>query len=459
MKKSLLIAAAALLAAGTVQAETGFYPASTEIMGELTGVSANGQYATIADEEMGLSYLWDRNNPTEYKEIVADGYSKIQVYGVSDDCTLVAAIYIGDGKWRPAFCKGLDGEWTFLEVDPYTLNTAEAVAISSDAKYIAGYMMLQGGMEDGPVQGAYYPAQWTLNENGEYEAKYFYNFDTYGQQGFLINSQSNDGRILAGYLHAGCSDGFLPALIVDGEFKMFDDVVIRMEPWYYKGEIMGEDEVSYIDGFKDTDPNNTFMGGFNSIDKFGNVYGRRTLAYDVDEEGNGTLVTRAAVYNVDSNEWFYDDIAGAFSCGYDRQVMFCAGASMIMDGQLIGIKEGLNIGKDFNRTMTAITHMSDDTTVLGGMYQILHPATGEYQYYPFMVTLDEPIVDLAGIEIVVDKTPVAILLSAGKIQFCGAEGVVYDLNGRLMGQGETVNVEAGTYVARVGNSSRTVIVK
>ena len=128
-----------------------------------------------------------------------------------------------------------------------------------------------------------------------------------------------------------------------------------------------------------------------------------------------------------------------------------------IDGEISSIKETLDFGQDFSQQLTGILSISEDNKTLGGCYQVLNPASGEYQYFPFMLVVDG---GFNSVEIVNDgNAPVAIVVSNGNIEFVGAEGVVYDLNGRLVGQGANVNVAAGTYVAKVGNESRTVIVK
>ncbi|MBD5283124.1 MAG: hypothetical protein HDS31_00715 [Bacteroides sp.] len=461
MKKALLLAGACLLAAGSASAATAFYPPVPEIMGDAISVSSNGRWAVVSDTEMSYGYLWDAENPTEYTRVVSGLYDKVNIYGVSDDCLMVGQVYLGDGKWRPAIRKGIVGDWELLDVDPYTLNSAEATCVSSDGKYIAGWLMIKGDEEaDGPLKGAYYPAQWTLNDKGGYDYKAFYDFDTLGQQGFITYCQSNDGRVIGGMIHAGCSDAFLPAIIIDGKFKMFDEVVYKNEPWYYKDQIMGYDDVSYINGFKDDQSNNTFVGMFQGVDYDGNLYGCRTIAKDVDEEGNGTLENYACIYNYEKDEWQYTDKVRAFSIGHKADVIYCNNARMItggIDGEISSIKETLDFGQDFSQQLTGILSISEDNKTLGGCYQVLNPASGEYQYFPFMLVVDG---DFNSVEIVNDgNAPVAIVVSNGNIEFVGAEGVVYDLNGRLVGQGANVNVAAGTYVAKVGNESRTVIVK
>lgn len=462
MKKFLLLAGTALLAVSSMSAKTNFYPASERIMGESISVSNNGRYAVISDGEMGYGYLWDSSNPEVYTRIESKEYEKVQVYGVSDDCRIVGAVYLVGGYWRPAYRDGLDGEWIQLSIHPNSLNTCEAVAISNDGKYIAGYMMIKGNMEDpdSPIKGAMYPGQWTLNDSEEYELTTFTDFDTLGQQGFIPTCQSNDGRIIGGVINAGCSNAHLPALFIDGKFKMFDTVVYVEEPWYYKDKIMGYDDVSYIDGFKDDHSDYTFEGSFYTIDANNNLYGCRTTVENVNDNGEGTLIYQAAVYNVDTDEWFYDRSIGAYSCGYNREVMFCNGAEMVKDGVKSNIQKTLDFGADFQRDINAVMSMSGNTQVLGGTYQIVNPATMEYQYFPFMLTLDEPLVDISGIEIVGSDNNIAIVLSRGRIDIAGAnESAVYDLNGRLIGRGDSVNVAPGTYVVKADNVSRTVMVK
>lgn len=459
MKNSLLLAGALLLTAGTISAKTNYYPASTDLTGDGIAVSGNGRYAVITDSEMSMGYLWDAADPTQYKLVTSALYDKVNIMDISDEGRMVGEVYLPGGKWRPAYRDGLEGEWVMLDVDPMTLNTADANCISNDGKYIAGYAMVQGSEEgDGPMKGAYYPVQWTLNEQGGYDMKTFFDFDTFGQQGFLTYCQSNDGRVIGGMIHAGCSDAFLPAMIFDGKFVMFDTVDIEIEPWYYKDQIMGYDEVSYINGFKDDRSDYTFTGMFNGVDNFGNLYGARTTVTDLTDDGGGVLHYNAAIYNYETDTWTYDDVFSAYSIGYDQKVIFGNGARMILNGKTEDIKQGLDFESD--KTLTAIMSMSDDTKVLGGLYEWFNEDMGMIYYYPFMLTLDEPLVEITRVELVGDSHETAIILSQGRIDITGNEtGTVYDLNGRLIGSGKTINVAPGTYVVRAGNDSRTVIIK
>ncbi len=468
MKKYLLLAGAALMAFGTLSAKTEFYPADTETMGVVNKVSKNGRYAIVNDDEANRNYLWDAQNPGEYTYIGSRSFRKVNAYGITDDCTMVGSAYKEGGKWRPVVRKGLDGDWEELTVNEAALNTAEAVAISNDGKYIAGYEMVQGGkIEEEMIKGAYYPCMWTRNDDGEYEYTSYFGIDIPNQQGFITTCLSEDGRVIGGYVHAGCSDGYLPAMMLDGKFVMFDTVEERMEPWYYNGELKGYNLVSYIDGYKDTEALYTFAGGFFSIDEAGNLYGCRTTAEKVKEDGSGILYYHAAVYNIEEEKWYYyddvlnDAMTARFSCGKDRELMFCAAAKMYQKGEVSDITTTLHFAKEFEPTVTGITHMSDDTRTLGGMYEIMNPATGMPQYYPFMLVLDKDALDYSGIEIAkAEDSTIAIVLSRGRIDVCGAENVVvYDLNGRVAGQGSSVSVNAGTYVVKADSVSRTVIVK
>ncbi|MDE6843283.1 MAG: hypothetical protein K2J24_07140, partial [Muribaculaceae bacterium] len=98
--------------------------------------------------------------------------------------------------------------------------------------------------------------------------------------------------------------------------------------------------------------------------------------------------------------------------------------------------------------------------VLAGTRQELHPATGEYLYYPFVVVLDEPLTgEPSGVEVIAESRDFAVIISKGRIDFANTEGEVYDLNGRAMGRGTSVSVPAGFYVVKAGDMSRKVMVK
>ncbi|MDE6670016.1 MAG: hypothetical protein K2K26_10105, partial [Muribaculaceae bacterium] len=64
-----------------------------------------------------------------------------------------------------------------------------------------------------------------------------------------------------------------------------------------------------------------------------------------------------------------------------------------------------------------------------------------------------------GVEVIAENKDLAVIISKGRIDFAGVQGEVYDLDGRIMGRGTSVNVPAGIYVVKAGELSRKVMVK
>ena len=86
-----------------------------------------------------------------------------------------------------------------------------------------------------------------------------------------------------------------------------------------------------------------------------------------------------------------------------------------------------------------------------------------------MIVLDEPLVDLPNqpgggedsvFEIVNGGENVNILLTPGRVDVAGVESAaLYDINGRLVGNGTTFHVAPGLYVVSTANGAQKVLVK
>ncbi|MDE5871315.1 MAG: hypothetical protein K2H22_05205, partial [Muribaculaceae bacterium] len=165
MKKSILLMGLALAFTSTAgKAESKVY--LFDSLGIVGGVSDNGQYAAITDDEQYLAYIWRASNPEELYDITEkpdpDATASQRALfttamDVSDDGIVVGSIGYADYHQYPAYYK--DGEWNLLPIDPDAVNTNEAVCITPDGTVIAGYqyIKLASATGDGASRGQYIP--------------------------------------------------------------------------------------------------------------------------------------------------------------------------------------------------------------------------------------------------------------------------------------------------------------
>lgn len=461
MKKHLLYLATVSMAFSfQLNAETRYYASDPDdIYGLLTGISSNGQWAVVSDDDDNIAYFWQLGDPDEFEFIADDAL----LYEVADNGIAVGALF-NEGKYRAAIYNYDTNEWMQLPDHPAVLNEQYARCITPDGRVIAGYEFDYAAVSE--LGGRYYPVVWVLNEETEeYDIITFNDLLLPDHQGFITECMTPDGKYLGGRLYCAFA-AEIPAMIdvEKHEITFWNELEIRIEPFEYKGEIIGEFEEKYIDGFHDTSSVDTFSGEFIGCDRLGNFYGHRTVVYNVSEDGQtGDLVHYACVYNYLSGEW--TDVKGvsAFSVGYnDAKTIFATGAKMVVmtdddKPDIESIYDGL--GFKCSDDLSGITNGSADGKVLGGIYPILNPATNEPQYHPFMILLDNP---LSGIsEIAINhNSDVMILVAKGQIEVANAKSVaVYDLKGRLVSASPSSRVNAGVYVVKADDVTRKVIVK
>lgn len=479
MKRFLLYAS---LFAGTLafnaNAKTQYYASnSLEVYGLLTGISDNGKYAVACDDEDNYAFIWNAEDPTEF-EMLENG---TLLYDIADDGTAVGAIYQAGGNFRAATYK--DGEWTLLGVHPAVLNEQYAIAVTPDARVIAGFEYDRD--KNAERGGRYYPVVWILDENGEYEIVEFNDLKLPDHQGFITQTMTPDGKYIGGRLYGGFGS-MVPAIIDIDNHKLlcWDEFETRYEPWEYKGKYYAgkdEDDIQiwvddkddervllyaeqYVNGVHNNSDDNSFNGEFISSDANGNFYGYRTVATNVSEDGNSAKLTNyATIYNIKTGE--FTDMKGftAFSLGYDNgKKLFADNATMVTiseSGEMTKQKITDALGFSTSDEIAAITHGSADGKVLGGIYGIFNAAKQAPDYHPFMIILDEP---LSGIsEISIDNgSDIAIIVAQGRIEVAGANSVaVYDLNGKCVATSASVTVAPGIYVVKADKVSKKVIVK
>lgn len=453
---------------------------SGDELGDINGVSDNGRFAAITDGDNNLAYLWDSNEPDWFMEITADlspesvpsGMRIVgtNAYDVTNDGMVVGCLIYADGKSNPAYY--INEEWVELPVPANSLNTRTAVCVTPDGSVIAGYFCLAVKGLDGDYVGRYFPCQWKLNDEGEYDLFTYDDIDLPDHQGFIPMTQSADGRVIGGQVYCGI-DSTIPGLIVDGELKLFDEITHRWEPWEYMGKwYCGRDEdgkqiwtedpddprivlfvEEYIDGFYDG--YDRLSGAFDNCDINGNFYGMRTRVSNVSDDGrDATLRSGACIYNINTDKWTYNTKFQFFTAGTSPDFVFANDNQVVIEG----VGEDINEYYDFTLSSPSfgITKISDDATVLGGVRAEFSEAIMDYVYFPYVIMTEE-----SGCKMVYGgpERP-TVMTGRGTILVRNADSAsVYGLNGRLIGEGTSFEVAPGTYVVKTGDVSAKVIVR
>lgn len=476
----------ALLAAGSMTAAM----AESEVfvfdyLGEVDGVSDNGQYAAISDTDNGYAYIWLAESPDDLYDITEETDPSLPSYlrakgtlvrDVSDNGIVVGGILYADGVTHPAYYVMSTGKWNLLPMDPHAMNTNEAIAITPDGKVIAGSHFVYD--PESEIGGRYYPCQWFLQEDGSYELKSYSDIDLPDHQGFFARQQTPDGRVVLGSVCCGMQSN-TNAIIKDGEFVMFDEIVTEREPWMYKGKYYGGTEVRedgktyqvwlddvndprveyfeevYINGYKDSEVG--LDGWFHDCDVNGNLYGSRSYVENVTEDGEGTVYTEGCIYNYLTDEWILEPGVTTFSTGVGVDLLFTGGGEVLDHDDVQHVTEAYDIVTDY--TIEGVSRTSFDGKTLGGVASEINPATGEKYYYPFMVKVDGG--TSAAIQSVAGNPKGAlVLVSAGQIEVVNASEVaVYDLDGHQVGASAVTAVNPGIYVVTADGQSYKVLVK
>ncbi|MDE7346649.1 MAG: hypothetical protein K2N48_07915 [Muribaculaceae bacterium] len=485
MKKSLLLIGIAL--AGTTlasKAENKVYVFDT--LGIIGGVSDNGKYAAVTDDEQYIAYIWDAANPGVLEDITMEGEpdapaSQRPVFttamDVSDDGIVVGSIGFADLYQYPAYYK--DGEWNLLPIAPDASYTNEAVCITPDGTVIAGYQHVKpkASSTDGTSRGQYFPCQWFLQEDGSYELKMYNEIKLPDHQGFFPMTQTPDGKVIGGYVFAGFGS-MLNALIVEGELVMFDELSTFKDCLEYKGKYFtGYDEngrqtwtedindpnivwheKTLINGYYDGSRGEESMmnGFFTNCDDNGNLYGARSYVTNIKDDYDGDVTDCAVIYNYLTNTWYNEEATNFFSAGIGEELIFTGTGEVIEGNNVSDVKEAYEITSDY--TINGISKISSDGKTLAGVASDINPATGEYEYYPFIIQVDGALNGTP--EIVGSPKNGLVIATQGRIEVLNADNVaVYDLNGSLVSTDKVTEVSAGVYVVKADDASYKIVVK
>lgn len=466
-KKTIIAGAVFSLPVLFMNAETKVYT-SDELVHEIH-VSANGKYVAMGDYEQNLSYIWNAETPDKFSSLPGD----VVAYDVANDGTIVGYIKQTGGLYRP--CVLENGEWQMLPCHAAVSNTAEANCITPDGKIIAGTQFINDPTSE--IKGRYYPCIWEKEDNGRWKLTSYTDIPLPDHQGFLTKCLyvNGDDIVIGGRLYCGIGSE-VPALIINGELTFWNKIDTYSEALIYEGKYGAYDEngkqyftddpndpnifyyeYATVDGFRDGETGKYFNGEFSSVDPQGNFYGYRSRVFNVKEDGTGDMVNSATIYNFSTGEWIDDTNYTNFAIGLGNAgIVFPMGDKVLVDGVEQKATEKFQFG--VNRTFTSVRSISTDGKVIGANIAEVHEGTGQLQYFPLIIVLDEPIV--AGIDTIVSENGVSIIVSEGRIDVAGTEDVtVFNLNGGIVSKDSTSHVAPGVYVVKAGDTTRKVLVK
>lgn len=330
------------------------------MFGTIFCVSSNGEYAAGYDDFLGSSaFIWKRSTG-KFEEV--DLASMIM--DVSNGGTFVGNYYVeipgsdGSVATRPGYYKG--GEWYPL---PLLRSEAKltpnggggsddmngcAMAISGDAKFIAGYIT-------DPDIYKTYPALWQWNEEkSDYDLiNTFENIQESIDRmdcpyGWVVKGMSDDGTIITGFSEWG-SGARSAAILVNGEEKRLtclkDPMVVYEET--------GVDQYLDAEGFAQVSANGQYFAGFyaasaNGVDLSG-------WTWTPDQESVVFSAPYTVLTCVDNNGVAY----GSSS--------LMGSASMYKDGVMTDLSDIYAWNEVNGTSMSTIFATSDDGGVLGGI--------------------------------------------------------------------------------------------
>ena len=168
------------------------------------------------------------------------------------------------------------------------------------------------------------------------------------------------------------------------------------------------------------------------------------------------MTDNAIIYNYLTDTWYNEEAVSFFSAGVGDELIFTGNGDVIDGNKVSSVKEAYGIESKY--TINGISSISSDAKTLAGVASELNEATGEYQYYPFIIQVDG---DSNGTpEIAGSPKKGLVIATKGRIEVLNAENVaVYDLNGHLVGTDKVTDVHAGVYVVKADDASYKIVVK
>lgn len=458
MKKILLLFCA-LFAMNTIVAQDlkkatlylpDFDAASNEgLYGTIFGVSANGEYAAGYDDFLGsCAFIWKRSTG-KFEEV--DLASMIM--DVSNDGTFVGNYWVEipgkDGlvASRPGYYK--DGVWSPLPIlraeakltdgvgDADDMNGC-AMAISADAKFIAGYIT------DADVYKLY-PALWQWNEeNKAYDL--IKTFEKIQESidalecpyGWVVKGMSDDGSIITGFSEWG-SGARSAAVIINDEEKR----LTCLEDPYEVAEKTGETLWMDAEGYAQVSANGKYFAGFYAASA--NMTDLSGWTWTPDQESVAFTAPYTELTCVDNNGVAY----GSTSHMGD--------AAMYKDGVMTALSDIYTWNSVADASLSTIFAASNDGGVLGGIAMV------SFSMAPIQVPAVLIVDGTEGVEAV--KSQANNVVMANGWAFIDGEyneARVYNMQGVLVAEAAEGNIDlnsvpAGVYIVNVDGKSFKVV--
>lgn len=361
------------------------------LYGFFRNVSPNGKWACGADYDGERhAFIWSAEKPEDVVVLTKCRTNDVDDNGkvVGEFLPVGADLYMVPGIYQ-------NGEWTELDKSADCIGEATASCVTPDGKFIGGYQYCVA--TDSELGGRYYPCLWTLQDDGSYSLRTYNDLILPAHQGFTIDDITDDGSTLCGTLYAPAASE-VPALLVNGELKVFNEFETRSEPFIYKGEVIGYFDEFYIDGHHDTAGDMSFIGGFRHFDQQGNCYGHRTVVTDLQEGDNGMqgkLHHYATIYNMEKDEFVVDDSDNYwYYGGLNPDIRFSDGF-IVIEGDDYQIGDYFDLPTD--KKLIGITAASADGKILMAASSVFNPALGADEAIACVITLDKPLVESSAI--------------------------------------------------------------
>ena len=382
------------------------------VMGTMTSVSRNGQYAVGSDWLLTChSWIWKADG--SYAVTAREANDNL-VLAVANDGTTVGSYYDAqadlvypgyrepNGTWhrlpQPAYAQTMNQNWKKGQYNESALPyIPTAYFVSGDGKHIGGWTYAAGGKDDARpgFDAKLHGFFWHQNESGEYILEDFADMDlSFSQQGFRPYAMNEEGTILAGLIDSDYNGIFEPAAIIDGKLEVLIPAPIcpfyeAIERGYFEGSCFAVNG-RYIYGY------GTYQKGHS------------------DDDGNETYSEREQYsfrYNADTKELeklpnVYIKIAGdnGVSMGIDASTYdFCVVADDFKTVETV----------EYPGQVTEIFSASADFSVIAGVSQMITD-WGPFNY-PVLLQYDNSL--LSGI------SPVSVARPADTL---------YDLQGRRL---------------------------
>lgn len=139
-----------------------------------------------------------------------------------------------------------------------------------------------------------------------------------------------------------------------------------------------------------------------------------------------------------------------------KDLIYAVDNKMLVNGQFYDINEYYGVAAP--STSFGASKISANGKVIGMTRGEFSEAIGDWMFFPYMIVTDDA---YAGVDKVMDTaSKVAFVVGRGHISVLNAEeATIYDVNGNVVAQGTSVDVNPGIYVVTSGTTTAKIMVK